>query len=267
MLRHQASMTNLLITSKRVRLNVPIPANSRIAVTDVFFENQGYNILDGRLEISLFSDQESMSETFKIFTLPGYWHVLNCKLTPGHYKNLKAFQKECLFAASNLKTAAERKIIHTLFSRFKDEGGRLKILPSFENNQFANFLFRINFIDTNISKYLGLHNNELLIDNQGMAESLVWAPYMRPYTGPPLNLLNFERSIHFSILCEEVDTCFTYSKELCSFFLNKPVHTKQYIQPRNVTFHRLTNNDHYTLTFSWPDTIKLIFFNLSIITK
>ena len=81
-------MTNLLITSKSVRLNVPIPANSKIAVTDVFFENQGYNILDGRLEISLFSDQDSMSETFKIFTLPGYWHVLNFKLTPGHYKNL-----------------------------------------------------------------------------------------------------------------------------------------------------------------------------------
>ena len=78
-------MTNLLISSKHVRLNVPTPQNSHIALTDIFFENQDYNIFDGRLMVSIYSDQISMSEFLKRFTIQGYWHVINLKLTPGNY--------------------------------------------------------------------------------------------------------------------------------------------------------------------------------------
>ena len=144
-------MTSLLVSAKQARLNIPIPQNSSVAVTDVYFENQGYNVLDGRLAIYIYSDQDSMADLLKIPTLQGYWHVINLKLTPGNYPNLKAFQKECFFAANSLKTTAETKIIHHLFSRFMEESGCLRILPSSENDWFEKLLFRINFTDKKIS--------------------------------------------------------------------------------------------------------------------
>ena len=260
-------MTSLLVSTNQVRLNIPIPQNSSVAVTDVYFENQGYNVLDGRLAIYIYSDQDSMADLLKIPTLQGYWHVINLKLTPGNYPNLKAFQKECFFAANSLKTTAETKIIHHLFSRFKEESGCLRILPSSENDWFEKLLFRINFTDKKISEYLGLHKDHLLIDNQGMAEDMVWAPYARPYMGPPLKLIHFETSMNFSIFCEEVDTAFAHNKEICGIFLNNHIYMKTYIQPKNLTFHKLTNSDHNTLTFWWPETIKIIFFNLIIVTE
>ena len=262
-MRHSTGMSSLFITSKRIRLNVPIQPNSSIAVTDIFFENQNYNILDGKFVIFLLADQKSMSEMLKM--AHGYWHVINLKLTPGHYSNLKALQKEFLFAANNLPTAGERKVIQHLFSRFKDEGGRLRIIPTF--NELDRFMFRIDFIDDKISEYLGLHGPSIIIDKQGMAGDLVWDPYVRvrSYTGPQLKLLNFELRVNFHIACDEVDTDFGHSKEICSIFLNKHAHTKAYIQPKNITFRKLTGNEHSTLTFSWPENIKVIFFNLSII--
>ena len=107
----------------------------------------------------------------------------------------------------------------------------------------------------------------MLIDRQGMAEDMVWAPYVRPYMGPPLKLIHFETNMNFSIFCEEVDTVFAHSKEICGIFLNNHIYTKTYIQPKNLTFHKLTNNEHNTLTFQWPETIKIIFFNLIIATN
>ena len=56
----------------------------------------------------------------------------------------------CFFAANSLKTTAETKIIHHLFSRFKEESGCLRILPSSENDWFEKLLFRINFTDKKI---------------------------------------------------------------------------------------------------------------------
>ena len=260
-------MAHLLIKSKRIRLNVPIPPNSSIAVTDIFFENRDYNIINGDLVIAIHSDQQSMSNLFKTYTQNGYWHVVNLKLTPGYYSNLKQFLKECLSAAVKLQTFAERRIVGHLFSRFQDEGGRLKILPSSEGGLFTNFLFKINFLGEKISEYLGLHTNQLLIDDMGMAEDMVWAPYLRPYIGPQLKLINFESRSHFSIQCEQVDTALSASKDICTTLFKKEIHKKGYIQPKNITFRKLRANDHSTLMFSWPDSVKIIFFNLEIQTN
>lgn len=259
-------MSNLLVTSKHVRLNVPIPENSKIAVTDVFFENHNYNILNGGLEVVLYAGQGQMSKFLQMDDVPqGYWHVVSFKLMPGYYPNLKEFQKACLSAVSNLSNSAERRIISHLFSRFEVEGGRLKIKQSFHPIS-TNFIFRIHFTDEKIAEYLGLHEASLFIDRQGMAESHVWAPYMRPYTGPSLKLINFETRVNFTISCEEVDTALSSSKEICTAFFKKQDNTKEYIQPRNITFCNLTNNTHSTLRFNWPEGINLIFFNLSILT-
>ena len=249
MLWCRASMTNLLISSKHVRLNIPIPQNSSIAVTDVFFENQSYNILDGRLEIMVYPNQAA-----KISIGPG---LVQLKLAPGYYSNLKTFQKECLAASNQLKTFTERKIIYHLFSRFTEESGRLKILPSFTNVPTTEFTFRINFIDNQIPEYLGLHDASLFVDNQGITKF--------PNVKPNLNFLNFESRVSFAIGCEEVDAACAQSKEICNMHLNRHVNTNEYIQPRNVTFHKLTDNAHSTLRFTWPDGIKVIFFHLKIL--
>ena len=249
MLWCRASMTNLLISSKHVRLNIPIPQNSSIAVTDVFFENQSYNILDGRLEIMVYPNKAS-----KISIGPG---LVQVKLAPGYYSNLKTFKKECLAASNQLKTFTERKIIYHLFSRFTEESGHLKIVPSFANEPSAEFTFRINFIDNQIPEYLGLHDASLFVDNQGIAKF--------PYVRPILKFLNFESRVSFAIGCEEVDTACAQNKEICNIFLNRHVNKNEYIQPRNITFHKLVDNTHSTLGFTWPDGIKIIFLNLKIL--
>ena len=245
------SMANLLVTSKHVRLDVPLPQNSTIAVTDVFFENQSYNILDGRLEIMVYP-----SQTSDMFISPG---LVQVKLAPGYYSNLKTFKKECLAASNQLKTFTERKIIYRLFSRFTEESGCLKIVPSFTNDPAAKFTFRINFIDNQIPEYLGLHDDSLFVDNHGISKHL--------HVKPNLKFLNFESRVSFTIQCEEVDTACNQSKEICNIFLNRHVNTKEYIQPRNVTFHNLTDNAHSTLRFTWPDGIKIIFFNLKVFVE
>ena len=271
MVNRCASMTGLLVTSNRVRLNVPIPPNSMIAVTDAFFENQSYNVWDENIEIMLYTAPRQISAISNMYTRAGHWHHIKLWLIPGHYSNLKAFQKECLSAADNQKTLVERKILYHLFSRFGSEGGRLIVRPNFDNTLEGTYCFKIKF-PIKIAEYLGLHSSTLFVNSLGIAEidesiNLAHGIKMKQYGGTPLKLINFEIRSNFTILCDEVDTAFAHSKEICSIFLNKPAFFKEYVQPRNVTFHKLTNTDHCTLTFNWPESIKLIFFNLSIMTK
>jgi hypothetical protein len=138
-------MSNLLVTSKHVRLNVPIPKNSKIAVTDVFFKNRNYNILDGGLELMVYTAPRQISAFLKKSLRTGYWYPIKLWLTPGYYPNLKAFKKECLAASNNLKTFAERQIIYHLFSRFDTEGGRLRIRSNLGNSLAGTYFFKSSF--------------------------------------------------------------------------------------------------------------------------
>jgi hypothetical protein len=265
-------MSNLFVTSKQVRLNVPIPKNSKIAVTDVFFENRNYNIDDGGLELMVYTAPRQISAFLKRASRRGHWYPIKLWLTPGYYPNLKAFQKECLAASNNLKTFAERQIINHLFSRFDTEGGRLRIRSNLGNSLAGTYFFKIKF-PKQLAEHLGLATPNLFINSLGMAEIdssniLKWGGHIkiRRYAGPPLRLIDFESRTNFSIKCEEVDTALAPSKDICTTFFKKQTHTKEYIQPRNITFRKLTDNDHSTLTFSWPESVNLIFFNLAILT-
>ena len=264
-------MTNLLITSKHVRLNVPIPPNSMIAVTDAYFENQSYNIWNESIEIMLYIAPRQISAITKRYTRIGHWYSMHLWLTKGHYSNLKTFQKECLSASDRQKTVVERKVLYHLFSRFGSKSGCLFVRPNFENTIEGTYSFKIKF-PSKVAEYLGLHSSILFINSLGIADiddsiNLSYGIIMRPYDGPQHKLINFEARPNFTVLCDEVDTALAHSKEICSIFVNKPSFLKEYVQPRNVTFHKLTNVDHCTLTFNWPESIKLIFFNLSIMTR
>ena len=263
-------MDNILITSKSTRFDVPIPENSEIAVTDVFFENKNYNILDGRFEIKLYPDMHMVTDRNQLSKIS---LDMKLRLIPGKYPNFKSFLTQCLSVVENLKTFSDRNLIYNLFLRFREEGGRLRISPCSENDVTKVFYFKVKFLDKSISKYLGLHENVLFINRRGMASSYLPSSSSLPsqysmllrYFGPQLNLMNFESRINFNITCEEVDTAFNINnKEILNIFLKSNWNNKKYIQPKNVNFHRLTNNTHSMLRFNWPEGMKLIFFNLTI---
>ena len=82
---------------------------------------------------------------------------------------------------------------------------------------------------------------------------------------PELNFLNCNGVQHINVSCTNI-TCNPGNAlgEICTIFLRG--HPNVYKQFKDLTFYELTPMSHNRLIFNWSNKVKMIFFNIIILS-
>ena len=255
----------MLIKEKHVEFDYPIPANSKIAITDISYENRNYNVRGAPIRVSCFLTPAMHYKFFKKHTMQQSWHEMTIHLTMGIYRNLKDFISECLRQASKKEHNGERVLVERVFARFTSSDGRLKVLPSRHNN--SKLQYRIKF-DNEIAACLGLPTPEIFINNAGRCPLHLFyrglCGQINTSVMPKLGLINFTVKSVFPITCAELKNE-VGNKALAHLYIKNHLHKVGYTQIKELTYHNLISCNFKALNFDWPDNIKILFLNISIL--
>ena len=256
-------MRKMLIQAKNIKLDRYIPYNSKIAITDICYEDVNYNINTGAIRVTcilppaayynFFEKYPHRENTIIVDENVPYWHNMNIWLTPGAYSSLKDFVSECKLQSSKKASYGDRTLLTRLFTRFAEHEGRIKFTPDITPESNLQYIVKFG---SEISACLGLPDADIFINSTGhyISYSLFFKE-ARP--------INFNIDSILPITCEQVENL-SGDKTLEYLHIKGSQHKMGYTQIKDLTYRNLIGCNLMGLNFNWPESVKIIFMNISI---
>ena len=256
----------MLVQTKNMNFEQYIPHNSKIAITDICYEDVNYNINNATIRVAciltpaiyheFFAKHPRRDQAIIVEGVTPYWHRMKITLTPGAYSNLDAFISGCKIQISREINYGDRTLLARLFSRFVMREGRLEFTPDIVPE--ANLQYVVKF-GPEISSCLGVPNSDIFINSTGhyIPHSLLFKE---------AGLINFNVNPIVPITCDQIEST-SGDKTLGYLHIENSQHKIVYSQIKELGHRNLISCNLKRLNFNWSERVKIIFMNIDLTSQ